>query len=157
VFCMYIIHTTLVDFKASGEESKVPLRNDECRPTGNTAAQTKEEGWQDGLRPPLPGGSGGARHRGIGVTLFTFSSPQLCRHFLHSLPFHLFKFCCLMLRLGVRRFILAVILAEKRLRRWYGLKETFGPDLAYGCWMAGACTMTVMRRGESGGGEEMDT
>jgi len=52
-----------------------------------------------------------------------------------------------MLRLGVRRFILAVILAEKRLRRYYGLKETFGPDLAYGCRIAGACTMTVMRRG----------
>ena len=32
------------------------------------------------------------------------------------------------------------------MRRQYGLKM-FGPDLAYGCRMAGACTMTVMRRG----------
>jgi hypothetical protein len=76
VLCMYIIHTTLVDSKASGEESKVPLRSDECRPTGNTAAQTKEEGWQDGLRLHLPGGSGGARspwHWGYPLHLFLAS------------------------------------------------------------------------------------
>jgi hypothetical protein len=41
-----------IDFKASGEESEVPLRGHECRSTSNTAAQAKEEGWQDGLRLP---------------------------------------------------------------------------------------------------------
>ena len=48
----------VVDFKASGEESEVPLRGYEYRSTGNTAAQAKEEGWQDGLRLPWPGSGG---------------------------------------------------------------------------------------------------
>jgi hypothetical protein len=43
--------------------------------------------------------------------------------------------------------IRVVILAEIGLRREYGLKKMSGPDMAYGRWMAAACTMTVMRRG----------
>jgi hypothetical protein len=43
--------------------------------------------------------------------------------------------------------IRVVILAEIGLQREYGLKKMSGPDMAYGRWMAAACTMTVMRRG----------
>ena len=47
--------TMYLDSKASGEESEVSLRGNERRSTRNTAAQAKEEGWQDGLRLPRPG------------------------------------------------------------------------------------------------------
>jgi hypothetical protein len=75
-----------------------------------------------------------------------------CTAFLHSLPFHLFKFYSSMLRLGVRWFILAVILAENRAAALVRAEGDVWTNLAYGCRMAGACTMVVMRRGWSGGG-----
>ena len=83
---VYVIHTDLcVDFKASGEESKVPLRSDECRSTGNTAAQTKEEGWQDGLKSPSLGGQGRSAITMASGTLFTFSFASFVPPF--SIPF----------------------------------------------------------------------
>ena len=86
--------TTNVDFKASGEESEVPLWGYECRSTSNTAAQAKEEGRQDGLRLPWPG-MAEQHHYGKG----TFTYPRLiCTAFLRSVPFHLFLsftvWCC---------------------------------------------------------------
>src|SRR5712672_4625999 len=75
-----------VDLKASGEEGKVPVRGDECGPASNTAAQAKEEGWQDGLRLPCPG-CGGALSPWQGMP----SSPSpclICTASLHSFPFH---------------------------------------------------------------------
>jgi hypothetical protein len=62
-----------VDFKAGGEESKVSLRSDECRSTGNTAAQTKEEGRQDGLKSPGLGGQWRSAMTVAWGTLFTLS------------------------------------------------------------------------------------
>jgi hypothetical protein len=87
--------TMYVDFKASGEESEVPLRGYECRSTSNTAAQAKEEGWQDGLRLPWPG-SGGTTSLWQG---YSVTYPWLiCTAFLLSVPFHLFLsftvWCC---------------------------------------------------------------
>ena len=135
-----------VDFKASGEESKVPLRSNERGATRNAAAQGKEEGWQDGLRLPWPYTGGSPPWQGSPLCLFL---PHLYRLYpFPSLLSRLFMFCCLMLRLGVRRVILVVILAENQAAALVWLKEMFGPELAYGCWMAAACTMTVMRRGE---------
>jgi len=75
-----------VDFKASGEESKVSLRSDECRSTGNTAAQTKEEGRQDGLKTALAWRAVAERHhRGMGYPLHTVSFASFVPPF--SIPF----------------------------------------------------------------------
>jgi len=87
-----------VDFKASGEESEVPLRGYECRSTSNTAAQAKEEGWQDGLR--LPGQAVAEQHH-YGKGTFTYPC-LICTAFLRSVHSIFFKFYCLVLRLGVR-------------------------------------------------------
>src|SRR6266404_4559237 len=69
--------TMYVDFKASREESEVPLWGYECRSTSNTAAQAKEEGWQDGLRSPWSG-SGGTTSLWQGYPLH-LSLPHLYR------------------------------------------------------------------------------
>ena len=73
------------DSKTCGEESKVSIWRDEHGPTGNTAAQAKEEGWQDGLRSPWPG-AGGAPSPWQGSP-FALSLPH-CTAFHHS--FHPF-------------------------------------------------------------------
>jgi hypothetical protein len=141
--CVHRSYRTMyVDFKASREESEVPLRGYECRSTSNTAAQAKEEGRQDGLRLPWPGSGG---------------TTSLWQGYLHlSLP-HLYRlspFCSIPSFLSFTVWCCDYALdgypggniCRDRAAALVGAEDVW-TQMTYGRRMAAACTMTVMRRG----------